>query len=85
MTLHRNIYWLGRQWAVTGYGIQAVDSKLKMAYDIEAHRLSEDGLAEAMMGLPWFDAEDFARALEVARKRSRESPTTFRAAFEGEK
>jgi len=23
MALHRDIYWVGRQWAVTGYGIQA--------------------------------------------------------------
>ena len=27
MSLHRDIYWLGRQWAVTGYGIQAVDQR----------------------------------------------------------
>ena len=23
MTLHRDIFWLGQQWAVTGFGIQA--------------------------------------------------------------
>jgi hypothetical protein len=27
MALHRDIYWVGRQWAVTGYGIQACDQK----------------------------------------------------------
>src|SRR3954470_12665276 len=36
VVLHRDIYWLGRQWAVTGYGVQAVDKKLNMKFDIEA-------------------------------------------------
>ena len=36
MALHRDIYWVGRQWAVTGYGMQAVDPKLKGQFDIEA-------------------------------------------------
>lgn len=86
MTLHRNIYWLGRQWAVTGFGIQLVDQRRKMAFDIEAHRLGEEGLADAMAGQPWFDAEDFAMALDAARKRSRDMPTAFfRPTFEGEK
>ena len=29
MALHRDIYWVGRQWAVTGFGIQAIDQRLK--------------------------------------------------------
>ncbi len=45
MALHRDIYWVGRQWAVTGYGMQAVDPKLKGQFDIEASRLWDDGLA----------------------------------------
>jgi len=41
MVLHRDIYWVGRQWAVTGYGIQACDQKQKGKFDIEAARLWE--------------------------------------------
>ena len=35
MALHRDIYWVGRQWAVTGFGVQAVDQRLKGTFDIE--------------------------------------------------
>jgi len=45
MALRCDIFWLGRQWAVTGYGIQAVNKKLDMKFDIEASRLLEEGLA----------------------------------------
>ena len=36
VVLHRDVFWLGKQWAVTGYGVQAVDKKLNMKFDIEA-------------------------------------------------
>src|SRR6266851_1612741 len=49
MALHRDIFWLGRQWAVTGYGIQAVNMKLDMKFDIEVSRLLEEGLAQPML------------------------------------
>ena len=29
MALHRDIHWIGRQWAVTGHGMQLIDQKLK--------------------------------------------------------
>ena len=73
-TLHRDIFWLGRQWAVTGFGIQAVNHKLGKKFDIEVSRIWEDGLAVSMQSEPWFDSEDFAEALGVARSRSQESP-----------
>lgn len=78
MALHRDIFWLGRQWAVTGYGIQAVNKKLEGKFDVEASRLWEEGLAEPILSEPWFDLDDFMEALEVARKRLRETPVTFR-------
>lgn len=78
MALHRDILWLGRQWAVTGYGIQAVDQKLGGKFDVEASRLEEEGLIEPMSSQSWFDADDFREALEVARKRLRETPVLFR-------
>ena len=69
MALHRDIYWVGRQWAVTGYGMQAVDPRLKGQFDIEAIRLWEDGLADSLNAGAWLNAEDFAKALAVARTR----------------
>ena len=74
MALHRDIYWVGRQWAVTGYGMQAVDQRLKGQFDIEAIRLWEDGLAESLNAGGWLNAEDFAKALAVARARYPQPP-----------
>src|SRR5262249_37725045 len=69
MALDRNIYWVGRQWAVTGLGVQAVDRRLKGAFDIEPSRLWEDGIAERMRAHAWLNAEDFDKAMSVARER----------------
>jgi hypothetical protein len=74
MALHRDIYWVGRQWAVTGYGMQAVDPRLKGRFDIEATRLWEDGLSEGLNAGAWLNAEDFAKALAVARARHPQPP-----------
>src|SRR5882672_2732528 len=79
MPLHRDIYWVGRQWAVTGYGMQAVDQKLKGEFDIEASRLWEEGLPESMRAHKWFNAEDFSKGLVIARARYPQ-PTTRQAA-----
>jgi hypothetical protein len=69
MALHRDIYWVGRQWAVTGYGLQAVDQKLKGNFDIEAAGLWQDGLLERMQSERWLNVEDFSKALAIARAR----------------
>ena len=74
MALHRDIYWVGRQWAVTGYGLQAVDQKQKGKFDIEALRLWEDGLLESLRAESWLNLDDFEKALAVARKRFPEPP-----------
>jgi hypothetical protein len=76
-TLHPDIFWLGKQWAVTRYGLQALNPKLKMRFDSEASRIWEEGLAEAMPE-DWFDIEDFRDALNEARKRSQQTPHSFR-------
>ena len=34
MALHRDIHWIGRQWAVTGHGMQLIDQKLQGFFDI---------------------------------------------------
>ncbi len=74
MALHRDIYWVGRQWAVTGYGLQAVDQKQKSKFDIEASRLWDDDLQDNLRAQPWFNAEDFSKGLSVARARYPQSP-----------
>jgi hypothetical protein len=74
MALDRDIYWVGRQWAVTGLGLQAVDQRLKGAFDIEVARLWDDGLQEPMRAQSWFNVEDFDKALAVARSRFPEPP-----------
>ena len=61
MALHRDIYWVGKQWAVTGYGMQAVDQKQKSKFDIEASRLWEDDLLERLSDQRWFNVDDFER------------------------
>jgi hypothetical protein len=85
VVLHRDIFWLGKQWAVTGYGIQAVDKKLDMKFDVEASRIWEEGLAEPMRSEHWFDAGDFNEALGIARRRAREHPTSFQQLNSNEK
>jgi hypothetical protein len=69
MPLHRDIFWVGRQWAVTGYGMQAIDQRLNGIFDIEVFRLWEDSLSESMHALKWLNVADFDNGLAVARKR----------------
>jgi hypothetical protein len=69
MALHRDIHWVGKQWAVTGSGMQAVDQKRKGKFDIEISRLWEDGLLENMQSLAWLNVEDFSKGLALAQER----------------
>jgi hypothetical protein len=74
MALHRDIYWVGRQWTVTGFGLQAVDQKQKGKFDIESSRLWEDGALQSLRAERWLNLDDFETALAVARKRFPEAP-----------
>ena len=69
MALHRDIFWVGRQWAVTGSGLQAVDQRRRSEFDIDLSRLWDDGLCEGLRAHPWFNVADFEKALEIARVR----------------
>jgi hypothetical protein len=69
MALHRDIFWVGRQWAVTGSGIQAVDQRRRSEFDIEIARLWDDGLCDGLRAQAWFQVEDFEKALTIARAR----------------
>lgn len=69
MAFHRDIYWVGRQWAVTGFGLQAIDQRLKGAFDIESSKVWDEGLQTRMRSHAWVNAEDFDKALTTARQR----------------
>ena len=69
MALHRDIFWIGRQWAVTGHGMQLIDQRLQGAFDIEVARLWDDDLIESLRAKAWLKAEDFDKGLAVARTR----------------
>ena len=70
MALHRDIYWVGRQWAVTGYGMQACDQKQKGMFDIEvAQAVGRTMCIESLRAKEWLNVEDFDKALAVARER----------------
>jgi hypothetical protein len=73
MALHRDIFWIGRQWAVTGHGIQLIDQRLDGAFDIEVIRLWDDDLIESLRAKAWLKADDFDRGLAVARTRHPQS------------
>jgi hypothetical protein len=72
MPLHRDIHWIGRQWAVTGIGMQLIDQKLKGFFDIEISQLWDDALVEATRAKEWLNVADFDKGLDVARKRFRD-------------
>src|SRR4051812_32559167 len=60
------VWWRGRQWAVTAYGIECLDG----TYAIEASRLAEEigsfAWPEHMSEKDWCDPEEFATAWLVA-------------------
>jgi hypothetical protein len=78
MALHRDIFWIGRQWAVTGHGMQLIDQRLEGAFDIEVIRLWDDNLIESLRAKAWLKADDFDKALAVARTRHPQSSDVVR-------
>ena len=58
---------------------------MHMRFDIEGSRIFEENLVEPLQQFPWFDAEDFAEALKVARVRSQETPRIVQPPSGGEK
>jgi len=65
--LSEPIHWIGRQWAVTAYGVECRDG----TYAIEASRLWENekdhGWVMQVGNKTWTDPCDFAEALRIAR------------------
>jgi hypothetical protein len=74
MPLHRDIFWIGKQWAVTGFGVQAIDQRLKGAFDVDIARVWDGDLPRRMRALAWLKTEDFEKALSIARSRFPEPP-----------
>jgi hypothetical protein len=66
------IYWQGRQWAVTSYGIECRDG----TYAIDRKRIWENedsyGWVVHLSGKGWTDLADFAETLRIARRRWRQ-------------
>jgi hypothetical protein len=60
------VWWRGRQWAVTAFGVECLDG----SYVIKASRLAEEidsfGWPEHMSEKEWCDIEDFSSAWLVA-------------------
>src|SRR3954471_7818233 len=74
MALHRDIFWIGRQWAVTGFGMQAINQKHDGRFDIPIERLWDDGLLDGVSGQKWFNPDDFAKGLAIAQARHPKPP-----------
>lgn len=74
MALHRDIFWIGRQWAVTGFGMQAVNQKHEGQFDIPIERLWDDDLPNGAREQKWFNPDDFNKGLEIARARHPKPP-----------
>ena len=74
MPLHRDIHWIGRQWAVTGHGLQLIDQKQQGVFDIEVANLWDDDLIDSLHAKEWLNAADFYKGLTIARTRFGPSP-----------
>jgi hypothetical protein len=68
--LSKPVFWRGRQWAVTKYGVECRD---RNRYWVERRRIWEDekqfGWVRHMAEKNWVDIADFAEALRLARIR----------------
>lgn len=69
MALHRDIFWIGKQWTVTGSGIQAVDQRLRGILDIPVARLRDEAFVQSRRAKPGVNLEDFDKAVLIARTR----------------
>ena len=54
--------------------MQAINQKLGGQFDVEIERLWDDDWLDFLRGQPWFNAEDFAKGLAIARARYPEPP-----------
>lgn len=53
-------------------------------FDIDVSRIWETALAEPMQTEAWFDSEDFAEAINIARERFKEKTILYRPSISSE-
>jgi len=63
------VYWTGRQWAVTAFGIEARNGTYPIPKDRVWEECNGDGWIEHMAEKAWVDMPDFTEALRLARWR----------------
>lgn len=61
------IFWKGRQWAVTSYGVECRDGSYAIAKDRLWEFEEKWGWVRQMAPKAWVDLTDFAEALRIAR------------------
>jgi hypothetical protein len=61
------IFWKGRQWAVTSYGLECRNGKYPISKDRLWENETDHGWVRHMSDKDWVDLPDFAEALRVAR------------------
>lgn len=62
------VHWQGRQWAVTGYGIEALDGMYHVPFsDIPNDETARPGWLNDLCRRYGTDGNDLAAALKVAR------------------
>jgi hypothetical protein len=66
------IYWQGRQWAVTAFGLECRDGTYVIAKDRIWENEERYGWVMHMSAKDWPDLPDFAEALRIARRRWRQ-------------
>lgn len=59
MALHRDIFWIGRQWAVTGSGCRRSTRSDEGQFDIPIERLWDDDLPNGAREQKWFQPRRF--------------------------
>jgi hypothetical protein len=66
--LSKPLLWQGRQWSVTGYGVEARDGTYPIPKKQLWERNGSHGWEEHMAEKNWVDMRDFLAALSWARK-----------------
>ena len=62
----QDVWWRGRQWAVTTFGIEALDGTYVIKADRLADNMAEHPWPTHMAGKRWCDVDEFATAWMIA-------------------
>ncbi len=64
--LTKLVYWQGRQWAVTAYGVEALDGRYHIAWQDLHDEPARKRLLDQMQDHYWVHFDDLRKALEVS-------------------